>query len=156
MADTQYTELMTSELETPYFGQQMLRDVLIPNLLGSKTSGIMYFAGRDLAPRVPVTDEQIPDLFAKLGLGTLAMTKNKVKVRTYTLSGDVVAARIKNFPDADFQFEAGLIAQLVQQVLGMTTEAASNVDKRGGTVELTLSIDPSEEQTIISATRRDR
>jgi hypothetical protein len=38
----------------------------------------------------------------------------------------------------------------------MTTEAASNVDKRGGSVELTLSIDPSEEQTIISATRRDR
>ncbi|WP_125570786.1 DUF2507 domain-containing protein [Lacticaseibacillus songhuajiangensis] len=156
MADTQYTELMTSELETPYFGQQMLRDVLIPNLLGAKTSGIMYFAGRDLAPRVPVTDEQIPDLFAKLGLGTLTLNKNKVKLRTYTLSGEVVATRIKNFPEADFQFEAGLIAQLVQQVLGMTTEAASNVDKRGGSVELTLSIDPSEEQTIISATRRDR
>ncbi|MCI1283339.1 MAG: YslB family protein [Lacticaseibacillus songhuajiangensis] len=156
MADTQYTELMTSELETPYFGQQMLRDVLIPNLLGAKTSGIMYFAGRDLAPRVPVTDEQIPDLFAKLGLGTLTLNKNKVKLRTYTLSGEVVATRIKNFPEADFQFEAGLIAQLVQQVLGMTTEAASNVDKRGDSVELTLSIDPSEEQTIISATRRDR
>jgi hypothetical protein len=156
MADTEYTELMTSELETPYFGQQMLRDVLIPNLLGPKTSGIMYFAGRDLAPRVPVSDEQIPDLFSKLGLGTLALTKNKVKLRTYTLSGDIVTNRIKHFPDADFQFEAGLLAQLVQQVLGMTTEAASNIDKHNGSVELTLSIDPNEEQPIVSATRRDR
>lgn len=156
MVDTQYTELMTSELETPYFGQQMLRDVLIPSLLGGKTSGIMYFAGRDLATKIPVVDDQIPTMFAKLGLGDLKQDKNKVKLRTYTLSGHAVEQRLKNFANADFQFEAGLIAQLVQQVLGMTVEAASNIDQHGAVVTLTLSIDPSEEQIIISPTRRDR
>ncbi|WP_155286426.1 DUF2507 domain-containing protein [Lacticaseibacillus zhaodongensis] len=156
MADAQYTNLINTEESTPYFGQMMLRDVMIPQLLGQNTSGIMYFAGRDLAVKLPVGDERIPELFAALGLGTLQIGKIKTKLRNYTLSGTPVTTRIKNFKDADFQFEAGLLAQLIQQVLGMTTEAASKVDRHAGTVDFIVSIDPSEEQTIISATRRDR
>lgn len=156
MADAQYTNLINTDESTPYFGQMMLRDVMLPQLLGQSTPDIMYFAGRDLATKLPVGDEGIPDLFTAMGLGTLQIGKVKTKLRNYSLSGTPVETRIKNFTDADFQFEAGLLAQLIQQALGMTTEAISKLDRHAKTVEFTVSIDPNEEQTIISATRRDR
>lgn len=147
MAEPQYTELMNADTNTPFFGQLMLRDVVLPDLLGQQSGSISYFAGRDLAMRLPVADDQIPALFTALGLGTLAQDKMKLKLRTYTLSGTTVITRIKNFKTADFQLEAGLLAQLIQQKLGMTAEATSEI--HGTNVLLTVGIDPSEEQPLL-------
>lgn len=147
MAEPHYIDLMNGTDTTPLFGQLMLRDVVIPNLLGNQASSIAYFAGRDLAQNLPVADDQIPVLFQQLGLGDLTLDKQKVKLRNYTLTGNPVAVRVANFKNVSFQFEAGLLAQLIQQKLGMTAEATSSV--KGTTVSLTVGIDPSEEQPII-------
>jgi hypothetical protein len=147
MAELQYTDLMNGDTTTPLFGQLMLRDVVLPNLLGQQSSAITYFCGRDLAMKLPVADDQIANLFSALGLGDLQQDKMKLKLRTYTLTGTPVTTRIQNFKDADFQFEAGLLAQLIQQKLGMTAEATSQI--HGSTVNLTVGIDPSEEQALI-------
>ncbi|WP_164848070.1 DUF2507 domain-containing protein [Lacticaseibacillus hulanensis] len=147
MAEPQYTDLMHGDDTTPLFGQLMLRDVVLPDLLGEQASTITYFAGRDLAMRLPVPDDQIPAVFSALGLGSLQQDKMKLKLRTYTLTGTPVNVRLQNFKQADFQFEAGLLAQLIQQKLGMTAEATSTV--HGTTVTFTVGIDPSEEQQII-------
>lgn len=146
MADTNYNEMMHQTLTTPYFGQLMLRDAVLPELLGTQTSTILYFAGRDLATRLPLPDDGISDAFTQMGLGDLAVTKTKVRERRYQLTGEVVQNRLKHFPKADFQFEAGFLAQLVQQALGMSCEAHSQVS--GEAIDITLTIDPSEEQEL--------
>lgn len=146
MADATYNEMMANSFDTPYFGQMMLRDAVLPSLLGSRSAAILYFAGRDLAQKLPLADDAISGAFAQLGLGTLAATKTKVRERHYTLTGMPVTTRLAQFPQADFQFEAGLLAQLVQQALGMSCEAFSEVN--GQQVDITLTIDPSEEQTL--------
>ncbi len=147
MAEPQYTDLINGDTTTPFFGQLMLRDVVLPTLLGKQTDAISYFAGRDLAQRLPVADDAIPELFTAMGLGDLQQDKVKMKLRTYTLTGTPVEQRLAHFKNADFQFEAGFLAQLIQQKLGMTVEATSQI--HGTTVSFTVGIDPSEEQEII-------
>ena len=149
MSEADYRDLMNPELATTYFGQMILRDELLPSLLGPRLDRIMYFSGRDLGIHFPAKDDEIGKVFTDLGLGNLANSKMKVRERTYTLDGPVVAERLSKHPDADFQFEAGLLAQMVQQVLGMSAEAHSEVQARSNRVSITVAIDPSEEEPLV-------
>ncbi|WDF83401.1 DUF2507 domain-containing protein [Lacticaseibacillus pabuli] len=149
MSEADYRDLMNPDVTTTYFGQMILRDELLPSLLGPRLDRIMYFAGRDMGAHFPAKDDEIAGTFTDLGLGNLATSKMKVRERTYTLDGPIVVERLSKHPDADFQFEAGLLAQMVQQALGMSAEAHSVVEGRGKRVAITVAIDPSEEEPLI-------
>ncbi|WP_054750869.1 DUF2507 domain-containing protein [Lacticaseibacillus thailandensis] len=145
MADAQYLELLQNADQHPHAGEILLRDLMLPELLGERAEGILYFAGRSLAAHLNVPEDQIASTFAAMGFGELSPEKIKNKVRTYTLGGPVVNQRLHLRGNAtDFRLEAGFLAQLVQQALGHTVEGAC--ENHHDHVILTLSVDPGEEQ----------
>ncbi|KRM71556.1 hydrocarbon binding protein, V4R domain [Lacticaseibacillus brantae DSM 23927] len=140
---------MAIDETTPLFGQIALRDLVLPDLLGDEQSDILYWAGRSLAEKLPTKEADIPGLFAQLGLGTLANQSQKRQQREYRLDGSTVAARLKDFDKPDFQLEAGLLAQLLQQQLGVVVEGNSQVLSRDQAVLITISLDTRDKQPII-------
>ncbi|WP_461214179.1 DUF2507 domain-containing protein [Lacticaseibacillus sp. GG6-2] len=156
MAKASYPELLNLSAEGPLFGQLMLRDLLLPDLLGKENEAITYWAGRSLARRLPVVEADLTTLFARVGFGTLTLAASKRHQRTYTLSGTVVATRMANFKDPDFRLEAGFLAQSLQQELGCVVEASADADRHKQSVTLTVILDEKtvqpQTQTHISLT----
>lgn len=146
MAKGTYKDLLTMSADGPLFGQLMLRDLLLPELLGQETANIAYWAGRDLARKLPVTEEDLTQLFEQIGFGTLTPTTAKKQERHYLLTGTVVETRLANFDKPDFQLEAGFLAQSLQQILGIVVEANAVPDTRKHQVELTVALDPKTAQ----------
>jgi len=149
MTEPAYKTLMTIDETTPLFGQIALRDLVLPDLLGDEQSDILYWAGRSLAEKVPTKEADLPALFAQLGLGTLTSQSQKRQQREYRLDGPVVAARLKDFDAPDFQLEAGLLAQLLQQQLGGVVEGNSQLLPREQAVSITISLDTHDKQPVI-------
>ena len=149
MTEPAYKTLMAIDQSTPLFGQLALRDILLPTLLGEEQSNILYWAGRDLAAKIPTPEADLPTLFSQLGMGNLTLQTSKKQQRQYQLSGTVVAARIKDFDQPDFQLEAGLLAQLLQQQLGVVVEANSQINRHDQLVQLTVMLDLKDHQPII-------
>ncbi|WP_054665171.1 DUF2507 domain-containing protein [Lacticaseibacillus camelliae] len=148
MAKGTYKDLLSMQADGPLFGQLMLRDLLLPDLLGQETANIAYWAGRDLARKLPVTEEDLTKLFAQVGFGTLTPTTAKKQERHYLLTGTVVETRIANFDHPDFRLEAGFLAQSLQQILGIVVEANPSVDAHKRQVDLTVALDPKSEQPV--------
>ncbi|WP_125709543.1 DUF2507 domain-containing protein [Lacticaseibacillus porcinae] len=136
-----YKDLLNLSATGPLFGQLMLRDLLLPDLLGKETESITYWAGRSLARRLPVSEDDLTELFTRVGFGTLAPAASKRHQRVYTLSGTTVETRIANFDAPDFRIEAGFLAQSLQQELGCVVEAHETVDRHKKVVTLTAVID---------------
>ncbi|MFD1428966.1 DUF2507 domain-containing protein [Lacticaseibacillus mingshuiensis] len=143
-----YPELLNLPAESPLFGQLMLRDLLLPELLGDEDTMIAYWAGRAMARRLPVEEEALPELFTRLGLGDLKAAAAKRKSRTYLLSGTIVETRLKHFSTPDFRFEAGFLAQSLQQVMGIVVEANAESDPKLKQVTVTVALDPTTPQPI--------
>ncbi|MCI1987048.1 MAG: YslB family protein [Lactobacillus sp.] len=141
MPKASYPELLNLPATGPLFGQLMLRDLLLPDLLGKETEAITYWAGRSLARRLPVAEDDLSALFARIGFGDLASTASKRHQRLYTLSGTTVATRMANFEAPDFRLEAGFLAQSLQQEFGCVVEASVAIDAHKQSVTLTAVLD---------------
>ncbi|MFT8871668.1 MAG: YslB family protein [Sporolactobacillus sp.] len=120
------------EAVIPAFGYELIRSVLLPELLGKETATILYWSGRKLARLYPLTTEQdIPAFFERAGWGRLSMTGRGKRSLEFECESPIIETRIKDHPDhALFTLEAGFIAQQIQQINGCIAEAFSEV--RGG------------------------
>ncbi|WP_407891972.1 DUF2507 domain-containing protein [Lacticaseibacillus sp. N501-2] len=151
-----YKDLLNLSATGPLFGQLMLRDLLLPDLLGKETESITYWAGRSLARRLPVVEDDLCELFSRVGFGTLAPAASKRHQRVYTLSGTTVETRISNFEAPDFRIEAGFLAQSLQQEIGCVVEANATLDRHKQMITLTAVLDEKtpqpKTQTHISLT----
>lgn len=118
----------------------ILRDVLLPELLG-RDNNILYWAGKRLARLFPLAkDEDLPVFFAQAGFGTLKRTKAKRNNQYFELSGPEVILRQQLNSNADFLLEAGFLAETIQNQLGFITEAI--VDKKtANTVNFLIQVD---------------
>lgn len=127
MTQSLYDQMINSKTG---FGQMMLRDVLLPSILGAETDGILYWAGKDIARQFPVaSDDNLSTLFNQLDLGTLELIKKNNKQQVWHLTGDEIMDRSK-LEHASFNFEAGLIAQQVEFMTNAVTEASIEVEKK--------------------------
>ena len=55
------------------FAYELLREELLPDLIGNDSDGILYWAGRNLARKYPLeTIEEVIQFFEKVGWGTLS------------------------------------------------------------------------------------
>lgn len=137
MSQSMYDQLLHSAVG---LNQGVLRDVLIPAILGEETSGILYWAGKDLAHQFPVSNsEQLILIVEQLGFGQLTKQKNSAKQQVWLLSGPVVAQRLKT-DRPDFNLEAGFIAQQIEFQTNAITEAQITEQKRG-TVQIIVQSD---------------
>ncbi|WP_137597516.1 YslB family protein [Paucilactobacillus kaifaensis] len=137
MSQLMYDQLLHSATG---LNQGVLRDVLIPSILGDETSGILYWAGKDLAHQFPVSNsDQLTLIFEQLGFGQLTKQKSSAKQQVWLLDGPIVAQRLKN-NHPDFNLEAGFIAQQIEFQTNAITEAQITEQKKGN-VQITVQSD---------------
>lgn len=130
----------------PIFGYELLRDILIPDLLGEETSNISYWAGKHLARKFPLlTLEENIHFFKEAGWGNLEVVhekRNKIKLQ---LSGKTVARRLQMNRDACFRIEAGFIAEQVQHMKQSVAEALDEVNHRKNLVTFVVHWDAKDQ-----------
>lgn len=126
----------------PVFGYELIREVLLHDLLGNEAPGILYWAGKRLARKYPLESaEHIAQFFQDAGLGNLSIkneTKNEIEME---LSSPLIAERCKKHESCTFQLEAGFIAQQIEFQKEVTCEAFEHPRKKTGKILITIKWD---------------
>lgn len=135
--------------DTPsLFGYELIRDILIPNLLGTDTHEILYWAGKELARQYPLQNRQdIIHFFDKAGFGLLELSKDQRNKQIYTLSGEIVQARL-DYAQPSFNLEAGFLAEQIQMQDSLYTEALTEVNKKTKTITFIVQSDIQDRLSI--------
>jgi predicted hydrocarbon binding protein len=114
------------------FGLELLRSVLIPELLGRENSGVSYWAGKNIARKYPLTStEEIIDFFKKASWGDLQLVKESKTEMIFELTSPLITKRFKQETNPiSYQLEAGFIAEQIQRMTNYITEAYTS-EKNG-------------------------
>jgi predicted hydrocarbon binding protein len=146
------SEITTSEQKTESeplavsaFGYELIREVLLPELLGKDTPEIMYWAGKRLARKFPLAslDETIR-FFQDAGWGRLSIKEESRREMELELSSELITSRLKNNPNTTFQLEAGFIAQQLEQQKKVTAEAFEHPNKKSSKIIFTVKWDKND------------
>lgn len=130
------------EKQVPSFGYELLREVLLPDLLGKDTPQLLYWAGKNLARKYPLDSiELIPSFFLQAGWGNLILVKEKKDEFEFHLTGDLISNRLQKKETATFQLEAGFLAWQIQQLTGQLSESYEQQKKRALQVIFTVKSD---------------
>ncbi|MEC0493461.1 YslB family protein [Bacillus glycinifermentans] len=130
------------ELEVSAYAYELIREVVLPDMLGQDYADMMYWAGKNLARKFPLESwEDIPAFFHDAGWGTLTMVHSKKQELEFELEGPLVSNRLKFQKEPCFQLEAGFIAEQIQQMNEHIAESYEQVKKRAGKVALTVKWD---------------
>ncbi|MBV7506034.1 YslB family protein [Bacillus sp. sid0103] len=121
------------------FGYELIREILLPEILGKDTPEILYWAGKRLARKYPLTDmEQIIDFFAKASWGQLELTKeNKTEIQ-FELMSPIMVSRVKSKAEHFFQLEAGFLAQQIEYQKEASAETFEHPVKKSNKVLFTV------------------
>lgn len=136
-------DLKNGEIETvPLFGYELMRDILLPDILGKHTADILYWGGKSLARKFPLVSlEEIEAFFLEAGWGELKKTEEKKDEQIFTLSGPSIERRLSLKTDTSFKMEAGFLAEQIQNQKKAVTEAAEEIQKRAKTVRIIVRTD---------------
>ncbi|KKB72635.1 MULTISPECIES: YslB family protein [Bacillus] len=130
------------ELEVSAYAYELIREVVLPDMLGQDYADMMYWAGKNLARKFPLESwEDIPAFFHDAGWGTLTMVHSKKQELEFELEGPLVSNRLKFQKEPCFQLEAGFIAEQIQQMNEHIAESYEQVKKRAEKVVLTVKWD---------------
>ncbi|MBO8177297.1 YslB family protein [Aeribacillus pallidus] len=103
------------EEQLPVFGYELIRDFVLPDLLGQEADGILYWAGKNIARKFPLTSiEEIVTFFEEAGWGQLSIIYEKKDELLFELSGSIVKRRLEINKENSFKIEAGFLAQQIQ------------------------------------------
>lgn len=138
-------EELKQEMETitvPAFGYELIREILLPEILGSESAEILYWAGKRLARKFPLQDFlEITDFFDKAGWGQLIILNEKKNELELELSSLLITQRLQSKGTYHFQLEAGFIAQQIENQKEVVSETFEHPRKRGGKVQFTVKWD---------------
>ena len=146
------SEINTSEQKTESeplavtaFGYELVREVLLPELLGKDTPENLYWAGKRLARKYPLsTLDETFRFFHDAGWGALTIKEESRKEMVIELSSELISSRLKNNPNTTFQLEAGFIAQQMEQQKKVTAEAFEHPNKKSSKILFTVKWDKSD------------
>ena len=129
-------------IQMPAFGLELLREVLIPDILGQDYQHMLYWAGKGLARKYPVSSiEELSDFFQAAGWGQLTLLHNKKNEMEFELSGELISIRFSKSNEYTFQLEAGFIAEQLQMMNKHITETYEQLKKRANKVVFTVKWD---------------
>lgn len=129
------------------FGYDLIRDILIPELLGKDTKEILYWAGKRLARRFPLHSiDELIEFFDHADWGILTVKNESKNTLELNLEGKTVSYRLQNH-DCTFQLEAGFIAQQLEQQKKVIVESYEHPSKRKEIVQFTVKWD-SKDSTL--------
>lgn len=135
-------KLNLNELEQLYSdgaGYDILRYVGLPELFGEEKETLLYFLGRNIARNFEFNSlEDLSLFFEKMGLGVLELVKDKKQIKTFYLLSDAVVAKLESNIETDFRLEAGLIAEVIQELEGVDCECIESVQRRIKQIEFNV------------------
>lgn len=138
-----YDKLITANGAPNPFALNLLRDIIIPDILQEDTSSISYWAGKNLARKYPVSmGEPLITFFSNAGFGDLTKLTEAGLHQKWQLSGPLVANRFTATNDTpDFNLEAGFLAQQIEQLNNLAAEANFQIDIKNKVVTINVQTD---------------
>ncbi|OCA91320.1 hypothetical protein A8F94_05525 [Bacillus sp. FJAT-27225] len=139
----EYSTSEHTETETvSKFGYELIREVLLPELLGKNAPEIMYWAGKLLARKYPLNSvDEIKAFFARASWGDLSVTKETKHEMEFELSTVLLASRVTSKAETYFQLEAGFLAQQIELQKGVIAEAFEHPVKKSKLASFTVKWD---------------
>ncbi|QFT90109.1 hypothetical protein FIU87_15705 [Bacillus sp. THAF10] len=124
-------EVIDQQLHVPIFGYELIRDMLLPDLLGKDHNQIIYWAGKLLARKFTIdTHEGISQFFKEAGWGELELVEQSKYEMKFAIRGEMIDRRLELNKDATFQLEAGFIAEQIQRQKSKNAEAVEEQRKK--------------------------
>ncbi|WP_246940995.1 YslB family protein [Bacillus pinisoli] len=122
-------------LHTSGLAYELIREVLLPDLLGQELPSILYWSGKNMARKYPLTSvDEIISFFEYAGWGSLSILEQKSSEIHFELSGEFITARNQSRKPTSYQLEAGFIAQQLEFIHQLVTEAFEEQKKRNNKV----------------------
>lgn len=95
------------------FSYHLIRNDVLRDLLGTNHDEILYWAGRSLARKYPLTTiEQLTDFFKRANWGKLTLQKERKYKNIYELTGEWMG---KN-DNRCYELESGFLAQQIELI----------------------------------------
>ncbi|PHA00765.1 hypothetical protein COE51_05480 [Bacillus pseudomycoides] len=117
------------------FAYELLREELLPDLIGKELDAILYWAGRNLARKYPLeTMDEMIQFFTKAGWGDLTVIEHKRREMQFKLSGALIEEREQQKRHSSYQLEAGFIAEQIQKQRGVIAESYEEQKKRSDSI----------------------
>ena len=139
-ADIILTEDKTETISS--FGYELIREVLLHELLGEDAPEILYWAGKKLANKYPLNSlEEISVFFQKATWGSLSIVKEAKNEMGLELFSELIKERCEQSNHCNFQLEAGFIAQQIELQKGVICEAFEHPKKKKGKIQFTVKWD---------------
>jgi predicted hydrocarbon binding protein len=136
------TQVESDPLTVPAYGYELIREILIPELLGRDTPDLLYWAGKRIARLFPLnTVEEAYAFFQKVGWGNLEVVKQTKNEIIYQLSSELIEKRLKEKGKCTFQLEAGYLAQQYEQTKKVIAEAFEDPKRKEKKVTITVRWD---------------
>jgi hypothetical protein len=117
------------DASVPAFGYELLRNQLLPELLGKEAASILYWAGRKLARNYPAqSEEDIENFFAHAGWGDLKLIDSGKAKMVFECHSSLIESRIKDHPNTVlFTMESGFLAEQIQKIHGFIAESYTDI-----------------------------
>ncbi|AXN37792.1 MULTISPECIES: YslB family protein [Peribacillus] len=136
-------EIQTEESQVPAFGYELIREVLLNDILGKDSNQILYWAGKQLARKFPLNGEQeVVAFFQNAGWGHLEIIKFSKTEMELSLTGEIISRRLDLHPDCHFQLEAGFLAEQFTLQKKFLSESTEEIKRRAKKVTFTIQWDP--------------
>ncbi len=137
---TNIEQLLTIPMNA--FAYELIREELLPDIIGKELDRISYWAGKNLARKYTLeTFDDIIVFFQQAGWGDLSIIEQNRREMQLQLTSPLIAERYKNKRHTTYQLEAGFLAQQVQQQRQVIAEAYENQKKRSEKVLFTVKWD---------------
>ena len=128
------------------FGYELIRDVLLTEILGQDTPEILYWAGKRLARKYPLnTLDELIEFFTRASWGTLEVRSESKNELEFVLSSPLMISRVKSKAENFFQLEAGFLAQQIELQKEVIAETFEHPSKKGHKVLFTVKWDRKDE-----------
>ncbi|WHY84924.1 YslB family protein [Neobacillus novalis] len=124
------------------FGYELIREILLPEILGKDTPEILYWAGKLLARKFPLPDyDKVIEFFADASWGQLEIKKENKNELEFELISPLIVSRVKSKAEQFFQLEAGFLAQQIQLQKEVIAETFEHPVKKSNKVQFTVKWD---------------
>lgn len=124
------------------FGYELIREVILPEILGKDTPEILYWAGKSLARKHPLnTLDDIIEFFSRASWGHLEVKKERKDEIEFELVSPLIVSRVKSKAEHYFQIEAGFLAEQIQHQKQVIAETFEHPVKKANKVQFTVKWD---------------
>lgn len=124
------------------FAYELIREELLPDIIGKELDRILYWAGKNLARKYTLeTFDDIIVFFQQAGWGDLSIVEQNRREMQLQLTSPLITERYKNKQNTTYQLEAGFLAQQTQQQRQVIAETYEDQKKRAEKVLFTVKWD---------------